>query len=140
MIKKSIIFFTLSAMLFLCSCGQGISTNEAKEYADMFYGYVEEEDYVAAASLFHPERGTTGEFMSEYFLNVEEKTGVDFSEGIKVKYNGFSSSLYDSEVGGASLELKGELVVSSVTFDLILDFAKKDDAFGIYNFQLDMQD
>ena len=140
MLKKIFIAFTLVAVLFLSSCGQGISADEAKNCAEAFYKCIEEENYPAAAELMHPDRGTTAEFLEEFFTNVEETVGVDFSNGIEAKYNGVSSSLYDSNVGGAYFELRGELTVDGYTFDLILEFVRIDGVFGMDNFQLDGQE
>ena len=140
MIKKIFVIFTLTAVLLLSSCGQGISTDEAKSCADEFYKCIEEENYPAAAELMHPDRGTTAEQLEEFFTNVEETVGVDFSKGIEAKYNGISSSLYNSNVGGAYLELRGELTVDGYIFDLILEFVRTDGVFGLDNFQLDRQE
>ena len=122
----------------LVSCGEGISSDEAKQSAGNFLTLVKSGDFEHAAELMHPSRQTTADDLRDYFQKIESSTGADFSNGINiVRQTGVSTALYDSAVGGASYTLEYDVKVGQVEFELEITLARTDGGFGIYNVELD---
>ena len=117
------------------SCGNGIKGDEAKALINDFFVAIVAEDYDKAESFLHPERPAD---LEAFLLNVEQEENVDFQAGIEIeKYTGFSSSLYDSTVGGATYELTMRTKVGDKTVKFTIEIVKNENGYGIYNLDLD---
>ena len=118
----------------LVSCGMGINGGEAKEFIRDFFDAVVAEDYEKAEEFLHPDRPADLEL---FFLSIEEEEDLDFQEGIEIeKYTGFSSSLYDSTVGGSTYELTMRAKVGERDVVFTIEIVQNDNGYGIYNFDL----
>ncbi len=136
--KKILALILTAASLFLLSaCGSGISGKEAKACADEFFSYVSDEKYTEAQALFHPDIVIEGN-LENLFLHIKDTTGADIENGFSVKYTGFQSSLYDTEYGGSHYSLNGTIEIDGHPFDLEIEFIKRDEVFGIYNLDIDI--
>ncbi len=135
--RKSILLSVLVfALCFsLVGCGNGIKKDSAKEVAESFLFSVENGDFETAKNYLHPERPFDVE---KYFKEVEDRASVDFQNGIEIRrYTGYSSSLYDSEVGGSEYELEMNIIVDGIAFELTVEIVRNVFGFGIYEIDLD---
>ena len=135
-------FIAALALMLLClslsSCGKGIKGDDAKATVKDFFACVEKEDYEGALALMHPEKATTAEAIKILVKKDETDEGIDLSLGITdIKYNGFESSVYDSEVGGARYELSGHAKAGDVRFEFEIELIKTDEGYGIKEFDFD---
>ena len=124
-------FFILS----LASCSGGIKGDDAKAFINEFFATIVSEDYDKAETFLHPERPAD---LETFLLGVEEDQNIDFQAGIEIeKYIGFSSSLYDSTVGGSRYELTMRTKVGDKEVKFIIEIVKNESGYGIYNLNLD---
>ncbi|MBQ3099977.1 MAG: hypothetical protein IJC50_03195 [Clostridia bacterium] len=136
-IKKYSLILMLCAvcLLSLSACKGGISGDEAKATVNEFFEAVVNENYEEANALLHPDRYTDS---SEFFLSIEEESGLDFQQGIEiVKYSGFSSSYYNSEVGGSRYELTMQVKIGESDMSFSVEIVKNGNGYGIYNLHLE---
>ena len=134
---KSSLLLTLCILcaLSLFACSGGISGEEAKAYIGDFLGAVADGDYARAETLLHPERPAE---LAPFFANVEAEAGLDFSAGIEIeRYTGFSTSFYDSSVGGSAYELRFRALVGDKSVEMTVEIVKNEAGYGIYNFNID---
>ena len=118
----------------LVSCGKGISGDEAKSYIRNFFDAIVAEDYAQAETFLHPDRPAD---IEAFILSIEEAKDLDFGDGIEIeKYTGFSSSLYDSTVGGSSYELTMQTKVGENNVKIKIEIVKNEAGYGIYNFDV----
>ena len=116
-------------------CAGGIKKSDAKETAEAFLASVVEGDFADAETYLHPRVSFSVE---DYFNRTEERYGVDFQKGIEIKrYTAFSSSIYDSDVGGSDYELEIDILVDGVALELSIEIAKNDFGYGIYEIEFD---
>ena len=121
-------------LIAFSSCKGGINGEEAKATVNELFDAVVEEDYERANALFHPDRLTDS---SEFFLMIEEESGLDFQEGIEiVKTTGVSSAYYDSEVGGSRYELTMLVTISDSDLSFTVELVKNENGYGVYNLHL----
>lgn len=122
--------------LFMFGCSENkVSKNEAKEQASALVNAVSAGNFADAEKLLHPSRQID---LEAYFNREEAEENVDFQSGIEiVKYTGFSSALYDSEVDGSEYELEMNISVSGKTLELKVDVVRNDQGFGIYEIDID---
>ena len=135
-IKKIITFIIccLSILMF-SSCSGGIDKNKAKNFINDFFDEVVAENYENAETFLHPER--PGDLRS-YFLNIENNTDLDFQNGIQIeRYTGYSSTYYDSTVGGSTLELNIRVRIGDNTADFTIEIVQNKAGYGIYNLNID---
>ena len=134
-------FRILSVMLVVClcaaslaGCGGGINRDEAKAFIGDFFVSVADGDFSKAEDFLHPDRPAD---LEAFFRNLEENSAIDFQSGIEIEtFTGFSSSLYDSTVGGATLELSMRAKVGDKTVDIAVEIVKNKSGYGIYNLDL----
>ena len=119
----------------LVSCSGGIKGDEAKSFINDFFAVIVAEDYDKAEAFLHPDR--PGDLES-FLLNVEKEVGIDFQAGVEIdRYIGFSSSFYDSLVGGSRYELTMSTNVGDKKAIFTIEIVKNENGYGIYNFNLD---
>lgn len=124
-------------MVLFSSCSGGIKSSEAKAHINEFFAAIVDEDYSKAETLLHPERPAD---LESFFLNVEVEKGIDFQKGIEIeKYTGFSSSFYDSSVGGSTFELMMTTTIGEKTVEFAVETVKNESGFGIYNLDLNVK-
>lgn len=139
--KKLVICVMLATLLLFTSCGSGISSDEAKNTLNDFVTCISQERYDDAVQLMHPSLGTTAEYLSSFITTVELGEGVDFSSGVEILgYDGFSSSLYNSQVDGARYELECNARIGLHRCEITIEIVKNDAGYGIYNFEVDVDD
>ena len=131
------LLLAITSPFLFAACGSGISGKEAKACADEFFNYISEEKYTEAQALFHPDIVIDGH-LENLFLHIKDSTGADIKNGFSVKYTGFQSSLYDTEYGGSHYALDGIIEIDGQPFELEIEFIKRNEAFGIYNFDIDI--
>lgn len=134
--KKIFILLVMIFPLVLTACGSGIPLDQAKATANEFFGYISEGKYTEAEALLHPDI-VLGDGLQTQFEQFESWAGVDLSKGMSFKTTGFHSSVYDTEYGGAHVELEGMLQIDGKSFEAEIEFIKRDNVFGIYNFDID---
>ena len=119
----------------LVSCSKGIGGDEAKSIIGDFFAAVVAENYDKAKTFLHPERPAE---LEAFFLSVEKDKNIDFQAGIEIeKYMGFSSSYYDSTVGGSTYELSMRTKIGDKTVKFTIEIVKNKNGCGIYNLDLD---
>lgn len=133
--KKLICILTAIAItLALCACSGGISGDEAKDYVEDFFDAVEEaaedNDYVIAESFLHPDCPAD---IEDFIKSVSLAQKVDFSDIEIENYTGFSSSYYDSRVGGSRYSLSMKISVSEKIANAEIEIINNDKGYGIYN-------
>ncbi len=122
--------------LSLVSCGNAIKGDEAKAFINDFFAAIVAEDYDKAEGFLHPERPVD---LETFLLNIEKDENVDFQAGIEIeKYTGFSSSLYDSSVGGSRYEQRMRTRVGDKEVAFAIEIVKNENGYGIYNLDLNM--
>ena len=134
--KKLLLAFLACLCAFsLVACAGGISSEEAEETILDFLAAIVAEDYALAESLLHPVKDVD---LEVFFNDLEREEGVDFQEGIEiVRYVGFSSSLFDSTVGGAKYTLTLRVKMGGEDADLEVSVVRNEGGYGIYSFDLD---
>lgn len=138
---KKRVLLTLSVLLSLLfclgaltSCGEGISGDEAKATTAALFDALSAGNYEEAAALFHPDTLTNAQNLSDYCAGLLKDHGIDVSKGMSIeKYTGFSSSLYDSNVGGARYELTMRVAIGDTTYTFTTELAKTDAGYGLIN-------
>ena len=131
----SVILCLCLLTVLLSSCSGGISGDEAKSHINGFLAEIEKGDYQSASDYLHAERPANLEL---FFEGIEKDDGVDFQQTITVKkYTGFSSSYYDSTVGGSTYSLDMVVTVGDDELTLSVEVVKNDNGFGIYNLDID---
>lgn len=130
-----IVIIALALCFSLVACNGAIKKKDAQEITEAFVLAIENGDFEKAKTYLHPEKPLD---LEKYFNGIEERTGVDFQNGIEIKrYTDFSSSLYESEVDGADYELEMNVIVDGVAFEFSIDIVKNDLGYGIYDFEFD---
>lgn len=134
-LRNMMIVIVLLVFAFtLVSCGTGIKAADAKDLINEFFNAVVEEDYQKAKTLLHPECSAD---IENFFLQVEKEKSVDFQRGITIdKYTGFSTSLYDSSVGGSRYELTMKTTVDGKSAEFTIEIIKNEAGYGIYHIGL----
>lgn len=136
-IALSLGFFLL---LFLSACSGGIQREEAQKYTEDFFAAVSEDDYEKAATLMHPDRGTSQELLQEFLEAIESDHDIDFSEGTVIeKYTGFTSALYNSDIGGASYTLTFQITIGASQWSGSTEVVRNDAGTGINNISVNPQ-
>ena len=136
---RSLFFIALALVLCLAlvGCNGGIKKKDAKGTAEAFVAAIEDGDFEDARALLHPDSPFDVE---KYFNGIEERKGVDFQKGIEIKrFEEYSYSHYESEVGGSEYELELRLLVDGKSFELSLDIVKNEGGYGIYDIELDQE-
>lgn len=132
------LFLTLMAVVLafsLVGCANRVKKDEAKETAEAFLDAVEAGDFEKAKTYLHPEKPFDVE---KYFNEKELRSEIDFQKGIEIKrYTEYSSSAYDSDVGGGDFELEMNIIVDGVAFEISIDIVRNDLGYGIYDLDLD---
>ena len=119
------------SLLLLASCSGGVSREEATQMTEDFLRALGTQDYAAAEALLHPERPLD---LEKRFGVLQSESGLDFGEGIRIdKYTGFSSSYYDSSVGGSRYELTVVTTVGDRAVTFVIETVRNDAGYGIYN-------
>lgn len=134
---KNALILTLCCLctFVFASCSGGISGDEAKAFINDFFAAIVAEDYDKAETFLHPDRPAD---LEEFLLNIEKTANLDFQAGIEVeKYTGFSSSYYDSTVGGSTYELTMRTKVGENTVACTIEIVRNESGYGIYNLDLD---
>ena len=133
--KRSKIILPIILLLLvslLVSCENAVSSDEAKDLALEMFECIEKDLYEDAASLMHPSRQTSAEFLQSYIEEIEKETGADFSDGIEIdRQIGFSSALYDSDVKGSRYGIEYIVNVGEYRFEADLEVVRNDEGFGI---------
>ncbi len=130
----------LVSIAWLCvfsfvSCGNGIKGDEAKALINDFFAAIVAEDYEKAEGFLHPDRPQVD--LESFLLDAEKEWNVDFQSGIEIeKYTGFSSSLFDSTVGGSRYELTMRTKIGDKTVRFTIEIVKNESGYGIYNLKL----
>lgn len=134
-LKSILIFLLCCSWIFLfASCEKGIDRNEADLFVENFLSAVAAEDYESATTFLHPDRPAD---LETFFLNIEQKEGIDFGEGIEIeKRTGFSSSYYDSTVGGSRYQPTMRIKVGDHTAKIVIEIVKNENGYGIYNLDI----
>lgn len=134
--KKRLSVLLLGILIvLLASCSGGIDREEAKAFIGNFLEAVEAEDYEKAKTFLHPERPAD---LEAFFTGVEDREDIDFQAGITVeKYTGYSSSYYDSTVGGSTCELTMKAKVGEADVKITVEIVQNDNGYGIYNLNID---
>ncbi len=135
--KKTILTAIISCFCIfsLVSCSGGIKGDEAKAFINDFFAAIVAEDYDKAEEFLHPERPAD---LETFLLSVENDEDIDFQSGIEIeKYTGFSSTVYNSTVGGATYELTMRAKVGDKEVEFTIEIVKNENGYGIYNFDLD---
>ena len=133
---KSILVFIIcfSWIFLLASCGEGINRDEADIFIENFLEAVAAKDYDNAEQFLHPERPAD---LESFFVNIEMNEGVDFGEGIEIKKRtAFSSSYYDSTVGGSRYQPTLSVKIGENTAEMIIEIVKNEKGYGIYNLDI----
>ena len=129
--------FILSMLLCLgalTSCGEGISGDEAKATTTALFEALSAGSYEEAAALFHPDTLTNAQNLSDYCAGLLNDYGIDVSKGMSIeKYTGFSSSMYDSTVGGARDELTMPVTVGDKICTFTTEVVRTDTGYGLIN-------
>lgn len=129
-----IILLCAACIPVFTACKGGISGAEAKATVNELFDAVVKEDYEMANALFHPDRATDS---SEFFVMIEEESGLDFQSGVEIEETtGISSAYYDSEVGGARYELTLRIKVSESYLSFTVELVRNKTGYGIYNLHL----
>lgn len=139
-LKNPCVFLTVTVLLslILTSCSGGISGDEAKATISGFFEAIAVENYEKAMTFVHPKVSITAGGLEEMFAEAENTWSVDFKEGITIeKYTGFSTSLYDSNVGGAKYELSMNIKVGEKTIETVVAVVRNDDGYGIATIDID---
>ncbi len=124
------VFITAFALLSLVGCSGGISGDEAKAHINGFFDAVRKENYEQAETFLHPELADTD--LKTFFEGAESQLSVDFATLGLDKYTGFSTSFYNSNVGGSIYSLNMAVNISGKTIDMVIEIVKNDDGYGIY--------
>lgn len=95
-----------------------------------FFDAVENKDYELAASYLHPEYPLD---LTKFFEWLENEKGYDCSKIQIDKYTGFSSSYYDSTVGGSAYTLQMDVLLNGESISMAIEIVKNDNGYGIYN-------
>ena len=135
--KRLFVLFVLVLPLVLTACGSAITVDQAKATADEFFTYISEGKYNEAEALLHPDI-VIGSGLKDQFEQFATIAGVDLSKGIVFRYTGFESSVYDSEYGGAHFDFDGTVEIDGRIFEAEIEFIKRDNIYGIYNFDIDI--
>lgn len=129
----------LALLLCLCpltACAGGVDSDQAKVFIGDFFAAVAAEDYETAETYLHPQRPAD---LEAFLTGIEEKERIDFQAGITIdRYTGFSSTLYDSTVEGATLELTMRATVGDQRVTFIVEIVENEDGYGIYNLNVDL--
>lgn len=134
--KRVLLITVIMCIIALPSCSGGIKRETAKATVNNFFDAVVAEDYDKAEALLHSDRPAD---LEEFFEHVEESEGLDFQSGIEIeKYTGFSSSFYDSEVGGSRYELTMKTKVGDKGVTFSIEVVENDAGYGIYNIDLNV--
>lgn len=135
-IWRTLTAVVLSAVLIMAvGCSGGIGRDEAKAYVNDFLNAVESGDYETASALLHPERPMD---LEKFFANLEREEWLDFSAGIEIRrYTGFSSSYYDTSVGGSVYSLDMDVTVGGTVVEMEIELVRNDGGFGIYEVDID---
>ncbi len=121
----------LAFVLSLTSC---ISGDQAKASAEELFVCLSEERYEDAVALFHPLSGVNEESVfSSLAEQMNDAYGAVFSDGMEiVRYTGFRSAAYDTEVGGSRYDLVMEVRIGDVAMTAQLVVIDNDDGYGIF--------
>ena len=86
----TILSICLICVLSLCSCGEGIDSEKAKETADNFLQAISIADYDTAETYLHPEYDVD---LAEFFGKFEKENNVNLKSGITITgTTGYTSS------------------------------------------------
>ena len=133
--KGTILFFLVLTLIFsLVGCSGGISGDDAKTHINSFLDAIEKSDYEEATTYLHPERPTD---LKAFFEFIEKEEDLDFSSIEITKYTGFSSSYYDSTVGGSTYTQSMKVDVGGKEAEMEIEIVKNDNGYGIYNLDID---
>ena len=138
--KKLFISITLAVIACLCmfsftSCVESMIQDKEKAFINDFFAAISDENYSEAETFLHPERPAD---LETFFLNVEDKTDIDFQNGIEIeKYTGVSSAKYDSTVNGSTCEITLRANVGNEKVTFIIEIVNNDNGYGIYNLDVE---
>lgn len=128
------VLVVLAVIFSFAGCSGGISRDDAKAHIREFFDAIETKDYEQASTLLHPERPAD---LEAFFEGLSYTEDLDFSKIEITKYTGFSSSYYDSTVGGSTYSLSMNVKVGGNEIKMKIEIVRNDNGFGIYNFDID---
>lgn len=133
---KAIILFVIFALCLFSfvGCDDAIDKDTAKDTVVRFFKAVKAEDYAEATALLHPENYFDVE---KYITDFEKKQSVDFQSDIVIKrFTGISSSVYDSQVGGARFALTMDMTVGLAPLTAEFEMVRNGSGYGIYSMNI----
>ncbi|MCI8331436.1 MAG: hypothetical protein HFE78_01215 [Clostridiales bacterium] len=128
------VFAILVVIFSFVGCSGGISSDDAKAHISDFLDAIETKDYEHAATFLHPERPAD---LEAFFEVLKNEGDLDFSTIEITKYTGFSSSYYDSTVGGSTYSLSMSVKAGDDEIKMEIEIVKNDNGYGIYNLDID---
>lgn len=133
-IKTVPLFILIFVMLFTVGCKNAIKRDEAKAYINDFLDAVEADDYEQASSLLHPDVSID---LKAYFEKMEKDEWLDFSSIEIVRYTGFSSTYYSSNIGGSSYTQEMDVKIGDKEIEMEIELVRNDKGYGIYSIEID---
>lgn len=139
-LMKKVLKFTVPVLVVIivilsfAGCSGGISRDDAQAHIRDFFDAIETKDYEQACALLHPERPAD---LETFFEGLSYAEDLDFSKIEITKYTGFSSSFYDSTVGGSTYSLSMNVKAGDNEIKMKIEIVRNDNGFGIYNFDVD---
>ena len=132
--KAFLILINAVVVISLLACSGGIKGDDAKVHINGFFDAIDNEDYELAATFLHPERPAD---LKAFIEGLKAEPGLDFSSIEIKRYDGFSSAIFDSTVGGATYSLEMDVLLSGKEVEIEIEIVKNDNGYGIYNFDID---
>ena len=134
-INVLLVIISCLCIISFASCDKGIKRDEAQALINEFFAAIVAEDYDKAEELLHPE---LSDDLESFLLDIEKDENLDFQAGITIeRYTGFSTALYDSNVGGSTYELTMRTKVGDDKVIFTIEIVKNENGYGIYNLDID---
>lgn len=138
--RHTAIAVILLVLLSLLLSGCGVSTDAGKETVGDFCAALKNDDLEAAVSLIHPSSELTAEQLGEAISDIEQRYGVDFSDGVVFKRCINVSQQSNVSVGNGttkSLSLRYEVSISDCDLILSVVIIENNQGYGINTFLIE---
>ncbi len=135
--KYVLMIFILIGVFLLTSCGNTVSSSEAKEFTTDFLEAIAANEYDKAEELLHPD-AKEDENVIEDFVNQLADNNIILSGDVTIlKTTSISISAYSSEYKGSSCKIGGTVKVGGVTYKYICLVVNNKTGKGIYAFNIE---
>ena len=135
--KIALILFILIGIFLLTSCGNTVSTSEAKKYTTDFLEAIVANEYEKAEEFLHPDAKEDEDVIEDFVKQLTDNNIILSGDVTDLKTTSINVAPYTSEHKGSSCKIGGTVKVGGVTYNFICLVVNNKAGKGIFAFNIE---